>query len=147
MGIEQEATARAIIAAIEGEQLDDDRISRVVDDLSTDAKWHVYAWEAPHVGHDAIRAELRRQAPLFSDYQTEIVTLGSVGSTVFMERLDSYTVLDVPMTTHVAAAFEFDGDGKVAVWREYLDRKEIETKMSVDISTISRIGGASASAP
>jgi len=124
-----------------GDHPDDVRISRIVDLIVPDARWHVYAWEPPHVGHEAIRAERVRQAPLFSDYRTELVNIGSTGSTVFMERLDSYKVMNVAMTTHVAAVFEIDDAGKVVVWRDYLDRKEVETKLSIDISTVSNVGG------
>jgi len=112
MGVEQEMTVRAFLTELEGEQFDPAQIDRVLDRMSRDARYQVYAWEDPLVGHDAVRAELVRQIPLFGDFRTEIVTMGSVENMVFVERLDSMTINDKPVTLHVAAVFEIDGDGK-----------------------------------
>ena len=65
-----------------------------------------------------------------TDFDAEIITLGSVGSTVFMERIDRFKVRGTPLTLHVVAVFEFDASGKVTVWREYMDSKEIDEQMS-----------------
>jgi len=73
-----------------------------------------------------------------------IATMASAGSTVFMERVDFMKIAGVPIEIHVASVLEIDATGKVAVWREDLDRKEVGTKLSVDISTISAVGGAQA---
>jgi len=59
-----------------------------------EARYHVFAWEEPFVGHDAIRDELLRQAPGFRDTREEIVNVASVGQTVFVERRDWVTMND-----------------------------------------------------
>jgi uncharacterized protein YjbJ (UPF0337 family) len=61
MGVEQEATVRAFLTELEGDQLDAAQIDRVLDRMSQDARYQVYAWEDPLVGQGAIRAELVRQ--------------------------------------------------------------------------------------
>jgi len=145
MGVEHERVARSLIASLEGEDLDKDKIDRAVNLFAENARFHTYAWEPPHVGHDAIRAELERQAPLYRDSSTEIVSIGSTDSTVFVERIDSMKIGGRPITMHVASVCEVSSDGRIASWRDYLDRKEIETKLAIDISTISNVHGMPAS--
>jgi len=135
VGLEQETTVRAFLAELEGEQFDSALIDRVLSRMAPDARYQVFAWEDPLVGHDAIRAELFRMAPRFRDLRTEIVTIGSVGQTVFIERLDSMTINDKQVTFHVAAVFEVDPAGKIAAWRDYLDSKEVSVKVGADVST------------
>src|ERR1700736_302943 len=98
MGIEEEAAARAFVSMFEVERLDAGQVSRMLERMAPDARYHVYAWEPAHVGHDATRAELLRQSPFWSDGRIGIVTIGSVGSTVFMERVDSMKISGVPIT-------------------------------------------------
>ena len=88
MGAEQEATVRALFAELEGEEQDAAQVERVVSRLAPDARYQIFAWEEPFVGRDAIRAELLRQASVLRDVRLELVTIGSVGQTVFMERID-----------------------------------------------------------
>ena len=47
MGVEQEATVRAFLTELEGDQLDAAQIDRVLDRMSQDARYQVYAWEDP----------------------------------------------------------------------------------------------------
>jgi hypothetical protein len=63
MGVEQEATVRAFLTELEGDQLDAAQIDRVLDRMSQDARYQVYAWEDPLVGQGAIRADLFVRAP------------------------------------------------------------------------------------
>jgi limonene-1,2-epoxide hydrolase len=60
--------------------------------MSTDAQYHVYAWEEPFVGREAIGAELLKQPPAFSDTEEEILNVASVGRSVFLERHDIITM-------------------------------------------------------
>jgi limonene-1,2-epoxide hydrolase len=105
------------------------QIERMLSCLSTNASYHVFAWEEPFVGHDAIRDELARQAPLFSDTTIETLNVASVGQTVFVERMDSVTMDGRRVSTHVVGVFEVDSDGKIASWRDYLDSREIATHL------------------
>jgi hypothetical protein len=58
------------------------------------ARYHVFEWEEPFVGQDAIHDELLRQTALYSDARFEIVNIASVGQTVLLERIDSVTMND-----------------------------------------------------
>ena len=127
MGAENEAVVREFFAAMEGEQWDAAHLDRMLSKLAPNARYHTYAWEEPHVGHDAIRAEWTRQASLFRDCQEEIVTIGSFGSTVFTERLDVITIPinDTRVALHIASVFEMNSDCKITLWRDYGDREEV----------------------
>jgi limonene-1,2-epoxide hydrolase len=107
MGVEHEAVVRAFLSEWEeGDQLDSAQIDRVVEHLSEDARYHVFAWEDPHVGHEAIRTELLRQlAQGLRGVRFEVVTIGSVGPIVFTERRDVTIHKDKQVTIHVAGVF------------------------------------------
>jgi limonene-1,2-epoxide hydrolase len=138
---EHEIAVRAFVAELQGHRYDSALIDRVLNHLTPAARYQVFAWEEPLVGHDAIRAELFRMAPRFRDLRIEIVTIGSVGQTVFVERLDSMTINDQPVTFHVAAVYEVDADGKIAAWRDYLDSREVAAKVGADVSTAGETRG------
>jgi limonene-1,2-epoxide hydrolase len=129
LGIEQEATVRAFVAELEGELKDPDLVERVISRMASDARYQIHAWDDPLVGHDAIRAELLRQALVYRDSRCEIVTIGSAGQTVFTERIDSGIVNDKPLTVHIVGVFEVDADGKIAAWRDYMDSREIAVQV------------------
>lgn len=129
MGVEQEATVRAFLQDLECEQWDTARVERAVSRMASDARYQIFAWDNPFVGHDAIRAELLRQAPLMRDIRIEIVTIGSVGQIVFTERVDSMVLRGKPVSSHIAGVFEVDAQGKIAAWREYLDSRELSVQL------------------
>jgi limonene-1,2-epoxide hydrolase len=135
MGLEQELAVRAFVAELQGPQYDSALIDRVLGHLTPDARYQVFAWEDPVIGHDAIRAELSRMAPRFRDLKIEIVMIGSVDRTVFVERLDSMSINDKQVTWHVAAVYEVDTEGKIAAWRDYVDSREIAVQVGADVST------------
>lgn len=64
MGIEEEETVRAFLADAEGRHWDANQIDRLVNRMTPDIRYSVYAWEQPVVGRDAVREELLRQASL-----------------------------------------------------------------------------------
>ena len=61
MGEREESVARAFVSAWCGEEYGEAEIARQLDFLSDDIRFHVYAWERPVVGRDAVREELVRQ--------------------------------------------------------------------------------------
>ncbi len=132
MGVEQEELARAFILEFECERVDPARAQAVVDRMAPDARYHVFAWEEPLVGRDAIRDELLRQAALYRDGRFEIFNVASVGQTVFMERMDWVTMNDKRAGFHVVGVFEVDDRGKIASWRDYVDSREIAIKVGPD---------------
>jgi limonene-1,2-epoxide hydrolase len=78
---------------------------------------------------------MQRQAPHFSDLHCEILNVASSGSTVFVQRLDSMTTKNGPLKSHLVAVLEFDPAGKIRVWREYYDSKEITTQVGAGMTT------------
>jgi limonene-1,2-epoxide hydrolase len=129
MGVAQEAAVRALLEELEGEERDSARVERVVTRMAADARYQIHAGDDPFVGHDAIRAELLRQASRMSEIRNEIVTIGSVGQIVFTERLDSFTMNDKSLTVHIAGVFEVDAAGKIAAWRDYFNSGEIAAQV------------------
>ena len=129
MGVEQEQLARAFILEFECERVDPVRVEAVLDRMAADAYYYVFAWEEPFVGRDAIRDELLRQAAFYRDGRFEILNVGSVGQTVFIERIDWVTMNDKRAGFHVVGVFEVDAHGKIASWRDYVDSREIATKV------------------
>lgn len=134
MGESQEGAVRAFVEGLNG-TWDDAQIKRAVDRMAPQAHYHVYAWERPVVGQDAIRREMQRQAPHFADLHCEILNIASSDSTVFVERLDSMTTKEGPLKSHLAAVFEVEPDGKIRAWREYYDSKEITTQVGAKMTT------------
>src|SRR5262245_63132262 len=114
MGVEQEAAVRAFLAELEAEQWDSIQVERIVGRMAQDARWHVIAWHDPIVGHDAIRAEVLREAAVIGGLRIEILTIGSDGPVVFTERIDSMIWRGTPIASHIAGVFEVDGDGKIS---------------------------------
>lgn len=109
--------------------------------MTPDAQYRVLAWETPHVGWDAIRVELSRQAAIFGDFRSKVVATASSGSVVFVERRDSMTLAGQTITVHVVGVYD-TVDGKVSAWKDYVDRKEVETQLSVDSATLgAAVGG------
>ncbi len=124
-----ETAARELLREFEGPRLDAAQIDRIVDRFAPDGAYHVFAWEEPHIGHDAIRAELSRQAPRMEDCGFDFLHTASVGDTVFIQRIDWVTLRGKRIGLHVVGVIEFDAASKIVSWRDYLDSGEIATKL------------------
>lgn len=135
MADSQQDAVRAFVGELEGPGWNVDLIERVLRRMSSEARYQVYAWERPVVGQEAIKRELQRQTPHFSDLRCEILNIASKDSTVFIERLDTMTTKNGPLTIHVAAVFEVDDEGRIISWREYYDSKEITTQVGAEMTT------------
>ena len=127
MSTEQEEVVRdfMLVAADGGERWISTQVEPILSRMAPDARYHVFAWQEPYVGHDAIRQELLREAPSFSDAQVEFLNFASVGQTVFVERIDWVTMQDKRCGFHVVGVFDLDDSGKIVSWRDYLDSAEI----------------------
>jgi hypothetical protein len=91
--------------------------------MSPDASYHVWAWYEPFVGRAAIREELLRQAPLFTDGSFEFLNFASAGQTVFVERRDWVRMNGKRAGVDVVGVFDFDENGKIASWRTTSTRR------------------------
>jgi limonene-1,2-epoxide hydrolase len=132
MGIEHEEAVRAFLEAAvtaENASWDSHQVERLLGYMSPAASYHVWAWHKPFVGRDAIREELLRQAPLFSDGTFEFLNFASAGQTVFVERRDWVTMNGKRAGFHVVGVFDFDDNGKIASWRDYFDTAELTAKV------------------
>jgi limonene-1,2-epoxide hydrolase len=136
---DHEATVCEFLRAFEGKQLDAAQIDRLLDYMTADARYHVYAWEEPFVGREAIRAELLKEAPVFSDGEFEFLNVASVGRTVFVERHDIITMFGKRAAVAVVGVFELDADGKITSWRDYFDSREIGAKFG-EVPEVGRVG-------
>ena len=133
MGVEQEAAVRAFLAEFETDQSDSALyVERLLSHMASDSRYQVIAWEDPHVGADAIRAELLRQAAVYRDMRCEIYAIASSDQTVFTERTDSMILRGKPVTVHIAGVFEVDAEGKIVAWHEYLDSSEVSVQLGAD---------------
>jgi limonene-1,2-epoxide hydrolase len=131
MSIEHEEAVRAFLLALEAENFDSAQADQVVAHMAPDAHYYLYAWAEPFVGHDAIKAELLKQAPTYKDASFEFLNFASTGQTVFVERLDRMTINDKYAEFHIVGVFEVDANGRIASWRDYFDSAEITTKVGV----------------
>ena len=140
MGAKEEEAVRAFISGWQSPEWDADLIERMLDRMTPDIHYHVYAWERPVVGRDAVRDELLRQAPLFTEVRSEIVALASADHTVLVERRDSCRIGRKPLLQHVVGVFEVDDEGKIALWRDYYDSVEFAVKLGADVTKVSTAG-------
>jgi limonene-1,2-epoxide hydrolase len=106
--------------------------------FATDGSWQE-ANREPARGHPAIRAVFEVQVGFGSEFAFEFRTLGTVGNTVFTERVDRFVVNGTPMTVPVAGVFELDADGKIRSWRDYYDWGHLERQLAasgIDMSGV-----------
>lgn len=129
MAEEPEELARSFLLEFECDRLDSARVDALLDRIAPDARYHLFAWDEPFVGRDAIRDELVRQAAFYSDKRFEIVEVASVGRTVFVQRVDWVTMNEKRAGFHVVGVFQVDADGKIESWRDYCDSREIAVKV------------------
>jgi limonene-1,2-epoxide hydrolase len=129
VGIEREEAVRSFLLEFSGEHLDSARVERLLGYMAADARYHVFAWWEPCVGHDAIREELLRQGTMASDTSFELLNFASAEQTVFVQRLDWFTMNNKHVCLHVVGAFGFDDNGKITSWRDYFDTAELTAKV------------------
>jgi limonene-1,2-epoxide hydrolase len=120
-----ETTVRELFVALSEGPSAHDKVLGFFDESATYA---MNAWHEPQVGHAAIRTELERQAGLFADLNSELVSVLASETHVFVERLDHMSIGGKPVTLHFAGAFDFGDDGKITAWRDYFDMSEVGAK-------------------
>jgi limonene-1,2-epoxide hydrolase len=61
---------------------------------------------------------------------------------VFVERLDWFTMNDKHVNLHVVEVFEFDDHGNITSWRDYFDSAEITARVGLltPATTVERQG-------
>jgi limonene-1,2-epoxide hydrolase len=125
MGGQQEAVVRSLFGALEADDL-----GAVLDHFAPDATYHVCAWHEPITGHAAIRAEFERQFTIISGLQVAIGKRVSVDESVFIERVDTFTMGGETVSLHAASAFDFNAQHMITGWRDYYDTGELTAQLS-----------------
>lgn len=91
----------------------------------------------PRHGADEIRAYIERVFAAFS-VRIETLHIASSGNVVFTERVDYLALNDAstsPVPLPVTGVMEMR-DGKIAVWRDYLDLRTAEEGLGITIRPV-----------
>jgi limonene-1,2-epoxide hydrolase len=126
MGHVQEHVVLRLFETLASSSATDDDVLALFTD---DASYKTNAWHEPHVGKNAIRAELERQSQLFEDLRSEVLLLLSDDNHVLVERLDHMTIGGKRCTLHFAGAFDVTG-GRISGWRDHYDMDEVRSAAS-----------------
>jgi limonene-1,2-epoxide hydrolase len=89
------------------------------------------------LGREAIRAELKFQISWATDFELEVRTIATVGSSVLNERIDRFVMNGRQITVPVAGVFEVTDDGKFSAWRDYYDWNQLSEQLvdaGIDVS-------------
>jgi limonene-1,2-epoxide hydrolase len=127
MGAQSDATS--VVRSWHTSYAAGDRLA-ALDHYADDAIWYLNWWREPHVGRDAIRAELDRQHDGFANYRSEIVNLFSNDGVVFIEGIDTFTMGGKDATMHWSTVLEINSEGKIARQRDYWDTKELQVQLT-----------------
>jgi limonene-1,2-epoxide hydrolase len=105
--------------------------------------WSLVPRRAPMRGKATIKAELAQQFTRYTECVCEILAMASNDRYVFTERRDHVTMLgfDKRIFSSVNAVFEFDADGRIAVWREYWDALDIATQLGLTAAEMKQLHG------
>lgn len=111
---------------------------RILSLMSADAEWTLWVGgDDIRRGHDAISAEIDREAPMMEFLHCRIRAIASSGTTVFTERTDHFICMGKPVTFDLVAVFEFDADDRISAWREYFDSASVAKSMGMEHEQIS----------
>ncbi|MDA8367140.1 MAG: nuclear transport factor 2 family protein [Actinomycetota bacterium] len=95
----------------------------------------------PAVGIEMVRAVLGVDTSFARAFEFEFLTIGTIGRSVFTERIDRFVVADRAIAMSVAGIFEFDPDGRITAWRDYYDwahlRRELRSA-GIDTASVDR---------
>lgn len=108
-------TVSAFIAAIEAKDVDA-AVALTAADIS-----YENMPTAPIVGHEGLARALHRFLAPATAVDWRIVDQWAFDRTVVNERLDRFAIGSGWLELPVAGIFRIDGDGKIALWRDYFD--------------------------
>ena len=75
----------------------------------------------PAVGIEMVRAVLGVDTSFGRAFEFQFLTIGTVGRSVFTERIDRFVIANHAIAMPVAGVFEFDPNGRITAWRDYYD--------------------------
>jgi limonene-1,2-epoxide hydrolase len=124
---DQETVVRALLAAMQGGT--DEAFAAAAAFVAEDGSYYPNAWRSARVGRQAVLAELCSTGAHYSGLDVEVVTCTADGDRVVMERIDHFVMQGKPIDLHVVGVFELNPDHLIATWRDYYDRREVDTKL------------------
>jgi limonene-1,2-epoxide hydrolase len=134
MGIELEEKVRAFCAAW-GDGSDESRpdVEAILAMMAEDAEWQLWVPGGPVVrGKEALREEIVRQMAFATNNKCNEVNIVSNDRMVMQERSDTAIIMGRPCPHQMVAIYEFDDEGLISRWREYLDMADLTNKMGID---------------
>ncbi|WP_404476512.1 nuclear transport factor 2 family protein [Novosphingobium sp. BL-52-GroH] len=134
MGIELETKVRAFCAAW-GDGSDESRpdVEAILGMMAPDAEWQLWVPGGPLVrGKEALREEIVRQMAFATNNKCNEVNIVSNDRMVMQERSDTAIIMGRPCPHQMVAIYEFDEQGLISRWREYLDMADLTRKMGID---------------
>lgn len=134
MGVKQENLVREFCAAW-GDGSDTSRpdVEKILSMMSEDAEWQLWVPGGPVIkGKAALREEIHRQMGFATNNNCNEVSILSNDRMVMQERSDWAMMLGKPCPHQMVAIYEFDDNGLICKWREYLDMADLTRKMGVD---------------
>jgi limonene-1,2-epoxide hydrolase len=115
VGDSAEQVVRQFLAALKQSDVDE-----LVSFFSEDAVW-TDGPRGTYRGVDAIRAEIESQVQLVPSLTVEVKNLVANGSTVMVERADTFETQGKSFDLEVVGVFEIDGSGLIKRLRDYYD--------------------------
>lgn len=111
---------------------------RILSLMSPDAEWTLWVGgeDSLRRGHEAISAEIDREAPMMEFLHCGIRSIASNGTSVFTERTDNFVCMGKPVTFDLVAVFDFDADDQITAWREYFDSAAVAKSMGMELEQI-----------
>lgn len=134
MGIEIENKVRAMHDAW-GDGSDEVKpdVDKIMSFFAEDAQWQLWVPGGPTVkGKTALREEIVRQMQFATNNKCNEVNIVSNDRMVMQERSDTAIIMGRPCPHQMVAIYEFDEDGLILKWREYLDMADLTRKMGID---------------
>jgi limonene-1,2-epoxide hydrolase len=83
-----------------------------------------------NIGRDALVKFLGGMTKGVDEVQFETHRQTVTGNVVMNERTDRFRIGDTWIALPVAGVFEVDGDGRIALWRDYFDMKMFSDQMA-----------------
>lgn len=134
MGKVQEDFVRSFCAAWgDGSDASRPDVDKILSMMSEDAEWQLWVPGGPVIkGKTALREEITRQMEFATNNKCNEVNILSSDTMVMQERSDTAIIFGRPCPHQMVAIYEFDDNGLIKLWREYLDMADLNAKMGAD---------------
>jgi limonene-1,2-epoxide hydrolase len=134
MGKVQEDFVRSFCAAWgDGSDASRPDVDKILSMMSEDAEWQLWVPGGPVIkGKPALREEITRQMEFATNNKCNEVNILSSDTMVMQERSDTAIIFGRPCPHEMVAIYEFDDNGLIKLWREYLDMADLNAKMGAE---------------